>query len=60
VKIERNLFGRVVLVPNRGGIGTHGRKLGEEFVGGIETGEALDAVAQAKRRLGYTDTLGDL
>ena len=53
--IERDLFGRVVLVRNWGRIGTHGRGLVEEFAGEIEAGQALEAVAQAKRRRGYRD-----
>ena len=53
--IERDLFGRVVLVRNWGWIGTNGRELVEEFAGEIEAGQALEAVAQAKRRRGYRD-----
>jgi predicted DNA-binding WGR domain protein len=53
--IERDLFGRVVLVRNCGRIGTNGRELVEEFAGEIEAGQALEAVAQAKRRRGYQD-----
>ncbi len=50
--IERDLFGRVVLVRNWGRIGTNGRELVEEFAGEIEAGLALEVVAQAKRRRG--------
>ncbi len=53
--IERDLFGRVVLVRNWGRIGTNGRELVEEFACEIEAGHALKAVAQAKRRRGYRD-----
>ncbi len=53
--IERDLFGRVVLVRNWGRIGTNGRELVEEFAGEIEAGQALEVVAQAKRRRGYRD-----
>jgi predicted DNA-binding WGR domain protein len=53
--IERDLFGRVVLVRNWGRIRTNGRELVEEFAGEIEVGLALEAVAQAKRRRGYRD-----
>ncbi len=53
--IERDLFGRVVLVRNWGRIGTNGRELVEEFACEIEAGQALEAVAQAKRRRGYQD-----
>ncbi len=50
--IERDRFGRRVLVRNWGQIGTNGRELVEEFAGEIEAGQALKAVAQAKRRRG--------
>jgi predicted DNA-binding WGR domain protein len=53
--IERDLFGRVVLVRNWGRIGTNGRELVEEFASEIEAGQALEVVAQAKRRRGYQD-----
>jgi predicted DNA-binding WGR domain protein len=47
--IERDLFGRVVLVRNWGRIGTNGRELVEEFAGELEAGLAREALAQAKR-----------
>jgi predicted DNA-binding WGR domain protein len=53
--IERDLFGRVVLVRNWGRIGTNGRERAEEYPSEIEAGQALEAVAQAKRRRGYRD-----
>jgi len=53
--IERDLFGRIVLVRSLGRIGTNGRELVEEFAGEIEASQALEAVAQAKRRRGYQD-----
>ena len=53
--IDRDLFGRVVLVRNWGRIGTNGRELVEKFAGEIEAGQELEAVAQAKRRRGYRD-----
>ncbi len=53
--IERDLFGRVLPVRNGGRIGTNGRELVEEFAGEIEAGQALEAVARAKRRRGYQD-----
>ena len=53
--IERDLFGRVVLVRCWGRIGTNGRELVEEFASETEAGQALEAVAQAKRRRGYRD-----
>jgi predicted DNA-binding WGR domain protein len=51
--IERDLFGRVVLVRNWGRIGTNGRDLVEEFASEIEAGQALEALAQTKRRRVY-------
>ena len=53
--IERIWFGRVVLVRSWGRIGTNGRELVEEFACENAAGEALEAVAQAKRRRGYRD-----
>jgi len=53
--IERDLFGRVVLVRSWGRIGTNGRELVEEFAGEIAAGQALEVIAQAKRRRGYQD-----
>lgn len=50
--IERDLFGRVVLVRNWGRIGANGRELVEEFADEIGAGQAL---ARAKRRRGYRD-----
>ncbi len=35
--------------------GTSGRELVEEFACELEAGQALEAAAQAKRRLGYQD-----
>lgn len=42
VMIERDLFGRVMLVRNWGRIGTHGRELVEEFGCEIEAGAVLE------------------
>ena len=53
--IERDLFGRVVLVRNWGRIGTNGRELVEVFATEIEAGQALEAIARVKRRRGYRD-----
>ncbi len=52
--IERDLFGRVVLVRCWGRIGTNGRELVEEFACEIETAQAIHAVAQAKSRTNIT------
>jgi predicted DNA-binding WGR domain protein len=53
--IERDLFGNIVLVRNWGRIGTNGRELVEEFATELEAGQALEALARAKRRRGYRD-----
>jgi predicted DNA-binding WGR domain protein len=53
--IERDLFGTVRLVRNRGRIGTNGQEMVEVFADELEAGEALEAVAKAKRRRGYRD-----
>jgi predicted DNA-binding WGR domain protein len=53
--IERDLFGRVVLVRNWGRIGTNGQEKVEEFASELEAGQALEAMARAKRRRGYRD-----
>ncbi len=50
--IERDLFGTIRLVRNWGRIGTNGRELVEEFPTEIEAGQALEAIARAKRRPG--------
>jgi predicted DNA-binding WGR domain protein len=53
--IERDLFGTVCLVRNWGRIGTNGQEMVEIFADEIEAGQALEAVAKAKRRRGYRD-----
>jgi predicted DNA-binding WGR domain protein len=53
--IERDLFGTVRLVRNWGRIGTSGQELAEVFPDEIEASQALEAVAQEKRRRGYRD-----
>jgi predicted DNA-binding WGR domain protein len=53
--IERDLFGTVRLVRNWGRIGTTGQELVEIHADEIEAGQALEAVARAKRRRGYQD-----
>jgi predicted DNA-binding WGR domain protein len=50
--IERDLFGTVRLVRNWGRIGTTGQELVEIFADELEAGQALEAVARAKRRRG--------
>jgi predicted DNA-binding WGR domain protein len=53
--IERELFGTVRLERNWGRIGTNGQEMVEVFASEVEAGEALEALAQAKRRRGYQD-----
>jgi predicted DNA-binding WGR domain protein len=53
--IERDLFGTVRLVRNWGRIGTKGQELVEILASEVEAGQALEAVARAKRRRGYQD-----
>jgi predicted DNA-binding WGR domain protein len=53
--IRQDLLVRVVLVRNWGCIGTNERELVEEFPCEFEAGQALEAVAQAKRRREYWD-----
>jgi predicted DNA-binding WGR domain protein len=48
--IERDLFGTVRLVRNWGRIGTNGQEMVEIFADELEAGQALEAVARAKRR----------
>jgi predicted DNA-binding WGR domain protein len=53
--IERDLFGTVRLVRNWGRIGTNGQELVEVFASEDDAGQALAAIAAAKRRRGYQD-----
>jgi predicted DNA-binding WGR domain protein len=53
--IERDLFERVVLVRNWGRIGTNGQEKVEEFASEIEANQALEVLAQGKRRRDYRD-----
>ena len=53
--IERDLFGTIRLMRNWGRIGTTGQELVEVFASEGEAGEALAAIAAAKRRRGYRD-----
>jgi predicted DNA-binding WGR domain protein len=53
--VERDRFGTIRLVRNWGRIGTSGREIVEVFAGGIEAGQALEMLAQEKRRRGYRD-----
>ena len=56
--IERDLFGTVRLVRNWGRIGTKGQGLVEITNEEIEAGQALEALAQPRRRRGYQDLGG--
>jgi predicted DNA-binding WGR domain protein len=51
--IERHLFGTVRLVRNWGRIGTNGQDLVEVFDSEEAAGQALEALAAAKRLRGY-------
>jgi predicted DNA-binding WGR domain protein len=51
--IEQDLFGTIRLVRNWGRIGTNGQELVEVFANEAEAGQALEAIARAKRRRGY-------
>jgi predicted DNA-binding WGR domain protein len=53
--IERDLFGTVRLVRNRGRIGSQGQELVEIHADEVEAGHALEALAASKRRRGYRD-----
>jgi predicted DNA-binding WGR domain protein len=53
--IERDLFGTIRLVRSWGRIGTKGQELVEVFASEAEAGQALEVIAQAKRRRGYQD-----
>jgi predicted DNA-binding WGR domain protein len=53
--IERDLFGTVRVVRNWGRVGTNGQELAEIHEDEISARQALEALAQAKRRRGYQD-----
>jgi predicted DNA-binding WGR domain protein len=53
--IERDLFGTIRLVRNWGRIGTKGQELVEIHADEGAAGQALEALAQLKRRRGYRD-----
>jgi predicted DNA-binding WGR domain protein len=53
--IERDLFGIIRLVCHWGRVGMLGREMVTEFPTVTEAGEALEALAEAKRRQGYQD-----
>ena len=53
--IERDLFGRTVLVRHWGRIGGRGRERTDEHASESEAAAALEKLAAAKRRRGYQD-----
>ena len=53
--IERDLFGRTVLVRYWGRIEGRGRERSDEHVSESEAAEALAKLASAKRRRGYQE-----
>jgi predicted DNA-binding WGR domain protein len=53
--IERDLFGRVVLVRRWGRVGTHGRERMDPHPDEMAAAETLAKLAAAKRRRGYQD-----
>jgi predicted DNA-binding WGR domain protein len=57
LEVERDLFGRVVLVRRWGRLGTAGRTRLDEHKGEGEALAALVAMQKAKQRRGYRSTL---
>src|SRR3954454_2948737 len=53
--IERDLFGRVVLVRRWGRIGTRGRERSDSHENEAAAAEAMAKLAAVKRRRGYQD-----
>jgi predicted DNA-binding WGR domain protein len=53
--IERDLFGRTVLVRHWGRIGGRGRERTDEHASEGEAAVALEKLAASKRRRGYQD-----
>jgi len=53
--IERDLFGRTVLVRHWGRIGGRGRERTDEHASETEASAALEKLAAAKRRRGYQE-----
>jgi predicted DNA-binding WGR domain protein len=51
--IERDLFGRIVLVRHWGRMGSRGRERLDEHASEGEAAEAMGKLAAAKRRRGY-------
>ena len=55
VMIERDLFGRVMLVRRWGRIGTRERERSDPHEAEAAAAEAMEKLAAAKRRRGYQD-----
>jgi predicted DNA-binding WGR domain protein len=53
--IERDLFGRVILVRHWGRIGSKGRERAEVHADEGEAAQAMGKLAAAKRQRGYQD-----
>jgi len=53
LEVERDLFGRVVLVRRWGRLGTAGKTRLDEYLGEGEAMATLEALQAAKRRKGY-------
>ncbi len=53
--IERDLFGRIVLVRHWGRVGSRGRERVEPYANQDEAVTAMGKLAAAKRRRGYRD-----
>ena len=53
--IERDLFGRTVLVRHWGRVGSRGRERLDEYASEVEAAAAMGKLAAAKRRRGYQD-----
>jgi predicted DNA-binding WGR domain protein len=53
--IERDLFGRVILVRHWGRIGSKGRERAEVHADEGEAAQAMGKLAVAKRQRGYQD-----
>ena len=53
--IERDLFGRVILVRHWGRIGSKGRERAEVYADEGEAAQAMGKLAAAKRQRGYQD-----
>ena len=53
--IERDLFGRIILIRHWGRIGSRGRERLDEHGSEVQAAEAMGRLAAIKRRRGYRD-----